>query len=316
MKFHLLLVLFLLWTAWAAKQKLDSNEQSGAYATNLIKGREKELANQARAKDSSYNQDQNALRSDEEEQGLDQADSDLFSRGNAMKAGKLSEIEKGREKERLAKITQKGARDKGRIRYEENQGRDRGTNEEDNDEMFKNKKLKSAGKSLNQIKTRATADKKSKAPTKSIIPSQYSNRLGFAQDLGNLNMYGTSLDEAEGRKKGRKASTYDKQNKGKKLDHIYDKQNWDNTALLYEGDKVYKKVKKADVKGRAGNLHAKKKSDLSRKKTGKHRNTKSNTGAATSREKNNNSKVKSKSLHKKQDAGSFKKKNTRIHNQV
>jgi hypothetical protein len=183
-----------------------------------------------------------------------------FSVGNQNRyQGQIDEIETGRQHVQLGQRTNKGNQDKGRLRYEEMELTDKGNNLENFNENTKNNNNRFAGRlgntaSLTGIGSREVANKQSQqqsAPSsknpllQSSLLNDYGARDKYAYDdnFGSFLEFEDSNENFSGSRSGRKQSDYDKTAKGKKLDHIYDKTNWDNSELVYDNDKYYQKLK-------------------------------------------------------------------------
>jgi hypothetical protein len=173
--------------------------------------------------------------------------------------GQIDELDSGRQHIQLGQRTNKGNQDKGRLTYQETELTDKGNNLEDFKENTKNNNNRYTGRlgntaSLTGIGSREVANKQSQqqsAPSSKnpLLQSSLLNDYGardkyaFDDNFGSFLAFEDSNENFSGSRSGRKQSDYDKTAKGKKLDHIYDKTNWDNSELVYDNDKYYQKLK-------------------------------------------------------------------------
>ena len=175
--------------------------------------------------------------------------------------GQVDEIDTGRERTQLGQRRNIGTSDKGRIQYQENAFTDSGNNYEDLNENVKTNKNKFAGRLENtaNIKGVAEKDKRIQQQNQQQIPSSASSsllndygareRYSVDNNFGNFLDFEDSSENFQGSKSGKKISNFDKTGNGKKLDHIYDKQTWDNSELVYDNDKIYQKLKSTKLLG-------------------------------------------------------------------
>eukprot|EP01080_Neovahlkampfia_damariscottae_P006355 gene6355-10361_t len=193
---------------------------------------------------------------------------DYLSGDKQILAGQIDEVDHGRDRTQLGARRNKGTSDKGRIQYQENAFTDSGNNYEDANENVKQNKKKFAG-------TLATAANLKGESSKDVLSKQHGTKNSYGSSNDNspllqsslLSDYGSrdryafddnfgsridfedSNESFQGQKSGKKISNYDKTGTGKKLDHIYDKETWDNSELIYDNDKVYQRLKSTKLLG-------------------------------------------------------------------
>jgi hypothetical protein len=290
--------------------------------TGQVKGQEVDTRDQGNASDSNYNQNKQDADQQGHNHNYDDNQHDRSNAGQTIGDQGLSEVELAKERVRLAKKQRQGTRDRGHIIASENEAKDKGNSSQDEKETFQNKRLKNASKSLMNAQQKGNAAKKSTHRQGSggigiePIEGMDQQQIGFGNSLGNLAMDSNSLDTNQGTRQGRKTAAYDKSNKGKKLDHIYDNQTWNDSTLLYSGDKTYKKIKGARAKVNVGGKNR----DRGQTRKLSDRNSRdarhSNVGGATSRTKNHDNSTHRKAIDRSNVSGAKRNKTKRISNKV
>lgn len=204
------------------------------------------LRNQGRNQNYQMNQNQNMNQNQLDSGNSNMNNLDNLQNRNDLLNQNLYEIINASDNTRLVANRRKGSRDKGRIKLNENKFRNRGTNNNNLVETFKNTKNQNQGSTLLNSNLNFNGYQSNNRLNRNnaldLLNSE-KQRYGLGLSNGLLNSFSNTDQSGQGTKRGRSVSTYDNTGQGKSLDHIYNNKKWDNMNIIYDRNKQYQELK-------------------------------------------------------------------------